>query len=223
MKATTSSVKKALLGKEIRLAMHPTVPLFWVLSAMLLIPNYPYYVIFFYTLLGIFFICLTGRENNDIAYSLTLPVRKRDLVAARMGLAVGIELIQAVLAIPFAILRQRMPLPGNQVGMDANIAFFGLSFLLLGLMNALFFPRYYATPHQVGRAFAWTAVLSGLCIAVLEVLAHALPLFRDQLDTPDPQFLPAKLTCLGLGLLCFGACTWLAYRCAAARFEKLDL
>ena len=82
---------KHMLNKELRLALHPTVPLFWLLGAMLLIPNYPYYVIFFYTLLGIFFVCLSGRENNDIAYTLTLPVRKRDVVAARMGLAVLIE------------------------------------------------------------------------------------------------------------------------------------
>ena len=44
-----------LLQKEIRLAMHPTVPIFLLLSAMLLIPNYPYYVAFFYTGLGVFF------------------------------------------------------------------------------------------------------------------------------------------------------------------------
>ena len=37
---------KKLLYKEIRLGMHPTNPLFLGLSAMLLIPNYPYYVIF---------------------------------------------------------------------------------------------------------------------------------------------------------------------------------
>ena len=43
---------KHLLYKEWRLAMHPTALLFLPLSAMLLIPNYPYYVIFFYTSLG---------------------------------------------------------------------------------------------------------------------------------------------------------------------------
>lgn len=214
---------KHMLNKELRLALHPTVPLFWLLGAMLLIPNYPYYVIFFYTLLGIFFVCLSGRENNDIAYTLTLPVRKRDVVAARMGLAVLIEGVQVAVAAPFAVLRQHLPLPGNQVGMDANIAFFGLGLLLLGAMNAFFFPRYYAAPDKVGKAFAKTSVLTFLVIGVLETLAHALPLFRDQLDTPDPQFLPQKLICLGVGLAAYGLCTAWAYGVSVRRFEALDL
>lgn len=214
---------KQLLNKEIRLALHPTVPLFWLLGAMLLIPNYPYYVIFFYTLLGIFFVCLSGRENNDIAYTLTLPVRKRDVVAARMALAVGIELVQIAVAIPFAVVRRHLPLPGNQVGMDANIAFFGLGLFLLGSMNAFFFPRYYAAPDRVGKVFAKTAVLSFVAIGALETLAHALPLFRDQLDTPDPQFLPQKLACLALGAAFYTLSTGLAYRVSVRRFEKLDL
>ena len=47
---------KNLLLKEYRLAMHPTVLIFLALSAMLLIPSYPYYVVFFYTALGVFFV-----------------------------------------------------------------------------------------------------------------------------------------------------------------------
>ena len=57
---------KNLLYKELRLALHPTAILFLFLSAMLLIPGYPYYVVFFYTCLGIFCICRNGRESRDI-------------------------------------------------------------------------------------------------------------------------------------------------------------
>ena len=49
---------KELLKKEFTLALHPTGWLFLGLSAMVLIPNYPYYVIFFYTGLALFFTCL---------------------------------------------------------------------------------------------------------------------------------------------------------------------
>ena len=45
---------KNLMRKELLLAMHPASMLFLLLSAMLLIPNYPYYVICFYTCLGTF-------------------------------------------------------------------------------------------------------------------------------------------------------------------------
>lgn len=55
---------KELLKKEISLVLHPTNWLFLALSALVLVPNYPYYVTFFYTGLGIFFLCLSGRENQ---------------------------------------------------------------------------------------------------------------------------------------------------------------
>ena len=65
-----------LLYKEFKLALHPAAVLFLLLSSMMLIPNYPMYVLFFYNTLGIFFICLSGRENHDLAYSLSLPTRR---------------------------------------------------------------------------------------------------------------------------------------------------
>ena len=105
---------KALIKKEFKLALHPTVPLFWLLSAMLIIPNYPYYVAFFYTTLGLFFVCLTGRENRDIQYSMMLPVAKRDIVRGRFIFTLIVECVQVIAAIPFAVLRARLDTPDPQ-------------------------------------------------------------------------------------------------------------
>ena len=41
-----------LLYKEFKLALHPASVLFLLLSSMMLIPNYPMYVLFFYNTLG---------------------------------------------------------------------------------------------------------------------------------------------------------------------------
>ena len=94
-----------LLKKEFVLAMHPTVPLFLAMAAMVLIPNYPFTVIFFYMTLGIFFTCLQGRENNDVFYSVSLPVEKRDIVKARLLFACIVETAQIVLVSFFAMFR----------------------------------------------------------------------------------------------------------------------
>ena len=214
---------KNLLNKEIRLAMHPTNLIFLTLSALVIIPNYPYYVTFFYTALGLFFLCLNGRENHDIEYSMTLPVRKRQLVKARIGFAVILEMLQFLLVIPLAMLKPVMSPEGNAVGMDANLAFFGLSLLMMGLFNYQFFTAYYKQPAKVGKAFVVSSTVMFVYITVAETLAHVLPFFRDQLDTPDPQFLGAKLAVLAIGLLAFALLTLLGYRVSAERFEKLDL
>ena len=49
--------------KDLRLAAHPMMYVFALFGAMLLIPSYPYTVVFFYGLLGIVFAFLNGREN----------------------------------------------------------------------------------------------------------------------------------------------------------------
>ena len=46
---------KTLLYKQLRLVCHPMTPVFCLFGFMVIIPNYPYTVIFFYVMLGLFF------------------------------------------------------------------------------------------------------------------------------------------------------------------------
>lgn len=59
-----------IFSKDLRLAAHPMMYVFALFGVMLIIPNYPYTVVFFYGLLGIFFTFLNGRENKE---SITAP------------------------------------------------------------------------------------------------------------------------------------------------------
>ena len=212
-----------LIRKELRLAMHPAAVMFLLLSAMLMIPNYPYYVICFYTSLGIFFICLSGRENHDIFYSMTLPVSRRDIVSSRILTSVMLEMIQLILAIPFAFLRQKLIPEGNLVGMDANIAFFGGALMVYGLFNIVFFTEYYRTPEKVGVVFVKATVAEWILMIIMETLTHILPFARDILDTPDSVHIPEKLGFLAAGVIVYLLLTLLALRISTKRFEKVDL
>ena len=214
---------KQLLYKELRLALHPAAIAFLALAPMMLIPNYPLYVVFFYTSLGLFFICLTGRENHDIAYTMSLPVAKRDLVHARILLAVLLEGAQTLLALPFAVLRQSLSIGTNLVGIDANAAFFGSSLLMLGLFNYVFFTSYYRAPDKVGRAFILGSIAEGVYMLIAETLVHVLPFARDVLDTPASEGTAAKLAVLAIGAAAFAVLTMLAGRRAVSSFETLDL
>lgn len=214
---------KDLIKKEFALAMHPTAPMFVALSSMLIIPNYPYLVAFFYIGLAIFFTCLTGRENNDVFYSMMLPVSKKQIVTARFIYVLILEIAQIVVAVPFAILRQNMPVPPNEVGMDAGIALFGFAFITLAIFNAVFLGSYYKDVKKVGVAFVKSSVAVFLFIVVVEVLTHALPFFRDKLDTPDTEFITEKLIVLAVGIVIFIAATLLTYLGAVRNFEKQDI
>lgn len=214
---------KNLLRKELQLSLHPTVPIFLALSSMLLIPNYPYYVVFFYTGLAVFFTCLGGRENNDVFYTMMLPVAKRDIVRARFLFVVLFEAAQVIIAIPFAVIRQSMPIPGNAAGMDANIALFGFSFAMLGIFNFIFFRIYYSDVEKVGKAFGFACVGVSVYMVAAETCDHVVPLVRDRLDTKDPLFLNEKLVVLAVGLIVYTVLTVLAFRKATRSFEALDL
>lgn len=212
-----------LFLKEIRLTMHPTAIIFIALSLMLIIPNYPYYLIFFYTGLAAFFTCLNGRENNDVFYTMLLPVKKRDIVTARFLLITILELLQAIIAVPFAVLRQSFNLPGNQVGMDANIAFFGLSFIMMGIFNFIFFTSYYKDVSKVGKSFILGSAAVFIYMAIMETLTHIIPFMRDKLDTPDTQYVKEKLTVLIIGIAIYAVLTFSAYVKSVKSFEKLDI
>ena len=212
-----------LLKKEFVLFTHPTSWMFLAFGAMLLIPGYPMYVPFFWTTLGLFYACLSARENNDLYYTLLLPVRKRDAVRARGLYFALMELLQIAACVPFAILRTVLKIGPNNAGMDVNLALFGLGLVLMGLFNLLFLPRLYNNPAAVGKPFAVVTVFVFLYIVAAEVCCFTIPFFRDVLDTPDPQFLGVKLLVLVLGAAAFVLLTILGVRKADKIFEKVDL
>lgn len=214
---------KDLLIKEYKLAMHPTSIIFLSFVAMVMIPNYPYEVNYFYTTLGIFFICLTGRENKDIYYSMLLPICKKDIVKARFLLICSIELLQLFLTVPFVLLKMALGSMPNQVGMDANVAFFGIGFLLFGIFNLCFLTGYYKDVNQVGRAFGISSILVFVYIAIEIILMHAIPFLRDYADTPDPKYMGSKIAILLAGVLLYLIFTFVAYKKSVRTFDAFDL
>ena len=216
---------KELLYKELKLATHPTTYLFLFLGTMLLIPSYPYYVAFIYTLLGIFFIFLTGRENKDILYTVSLPVRKRDVVKSRCLLVALIEIAQIICSIPFAIIGVRInPNPmGNPVGIEANAAFFGLVLIMFALFNAIFLPMFYKSPTKVGTPLIAGSIAVTLYIVAAEAAVQAIGLLKTSLDTTNPAMLPRQLPVLVAGMIVFALGLWLTYRRSAQNFEQVDL
>jgi len=128
-----------------------------------------------------------------------------------------------VLAVPFAYVRHQMSLPPNAVGIEANIAFFGFSLMLLGLFNLTFFISYYKNIQKVGKSFVLASTVMFFYITVMETLTHILPFFRDRLDTVDALFFKEKLIVLVLGAVAYVLFTKIAYALSVKNFEKQDI
>ena len=216
---------KALLYKEIKLALHPTTYLFMAIGAMLMIPSYPYYVAFVYTCLGIFFIFLSSRENKDIFFTASLPVRKSDVVKSRVFTVAIIELLQLAIGIPFAIIGIRInPNPaGNIAGIEANMAFFGLVLIMYALFNVMYLPLFYKTAVKVGIPLIFASIAVTIYVVAAELAVQKIPFLKTHLDTSDPAMAIYQFPILIAGMLIFALSLWLTYRKSVANFEKVDL
>ncbi len=214
---------KDLIYKEFKLALHPTSAIFLTFAAMLLIPSYPYYTAFFYTGLGIFFTCLTGRENHDIYYTCLLPVSKADAVKARIIYAVIFQLIGVIICIPVILIKPALNIPANAAGMEANAAFLGLALIMLGLFNLTFFTSFYKNILKIGKPFLVSGIITFTYIFIVEAMCHVVPFFRDILDNTDRNFLPQRITVLVIGIICYALLTLAACKKSVNNFIKQDL
>lgn len=213
---------KTLLYKQLRLACHPMTPVFCLSGIMLLIPNYPYSVAFFYVTLGLFFTFLNMREQKDIYYSALLPLRKRDTVRAAVAFTVLVELLSVVITALFCLLSAKLqPGKDNAVGMDANLMLLGAGFVLYGVFNLVFFVCLYRSGYKVGAAY----LKANLALWPMMLLAEALPHFPPLmwLNRVDTQANLRQIPILLFGMAVFAVLTMLAYRRSAGLYERVDL
>lgn len=213
---------KALLYKQFRLVCHPMTLIFCLFGIMVLIPNYPYTVIFFYVMLGLFFTFLNIREQKDIYYSALLPVPKRDTVKAGCAFVVIIEVLSLVVLIPCSLLAVHLqPGKDNLVGLDPNLALLAAGFLLYAVFNGVFLPSFYANGYKVGMAFINAVIPTTLAMGALEALPHFPALtWLDDLDAATQvRLLPALIG----SVLIYAGGMALTFRASARRYEKVDL
>ena len=212
-----------LFKKEWKLVMMPVPLLFLLLSALVLIPNYPYYVTFFYTTLGIFLMMQSARENRDLYYMALLPVTKRDMVKARFLLMMSVEALQVLVCIPFLLVRASYGEIKNAVGIEANVAFLGFSLVLLGLFNRIFFPMHYKNAYDLGKPFLLSSLALALGMVILEALQHVLPYLCSVCDSYAASDQLRQIPVLFVGLIVYALLTARSFSISVRRFEAADL
>ena len=210
-----------LLYKEMRLAAHPTSIVFAFLGCLVLVPSYPYSVVFMFGCLAPYITFLNARETNDVWYTAVLPITKRESVLGKCLLVVSFQLFQLLFSIPFAILRDAMNMANNPVGLDATIAWYGFGFFLYAVFDLLFLTAFYKSGYKAGKAFILAAIPMVILMAAIEAAAHIPALVW--MDSRQPEHLRMQLPILLVGMVSYGALVPFAYRISAKRFEKVDL
>ena len=179
---------KALLYKEFKLAMHPMCYIFIaVFPLMILIPSYPIAIGFIYVLTCypvLFLGANKGQQSNDLLFSTLLPVRKKDIVLARICTVVIMQLafiiimtcFYPVASIARDAIAQKAIAAGQSVPTDAGFGLNAytscLAFAIIGyaLADLIYFSIYY----RRGKSIVASTLLTILGIPALISLIMVL-------------------------------------------------
>ena len=230
---------KALLYKEFKLAMHPICYIFIALfPLMILIPSYPTAVGFIYVLSCypiLFLGANKGQQSNDLLFSTLLPVRKKDIVFARIITVLFMQF--AFMAIMSLLYPLAYMLFGNGIVDDetGEVLQFGVGFGLksfvltlaiaivgFALADLIFFPIYY----KKGKSIVASTLLTILGFMIyLGVFTIALPYIMDYIagyEMHDSIALWIQFIALGASLLISALIHYLTYRVSSKLLERVD-
>lgn len=210
-----------LLYKEICLCAHPTSLVFACLGCLVLVPAYPYSVIFLFGCLAPYITFVNARETSDPWYTAILPLTKRESVLGKVLLTVSFQLFQLLFSVPFALLRNALHMANNPVGLDAAAAWYGFGLMIYAVFDFAFLTSFYKSGYKAGKAFLFASIPLVSMMTLVEAASHIAPL--AWLDRATPDDLLKQLPILLAGMVSYAVLLPLAYRISAKQYEKIDL
>ena len=225
---------KALLYKELRLAMHPICYVFIALFPfMILIPSYPLGIGFIYILACypiLFLGANKGQQSNDLLYSVLLPVRKKDIVKARIATVILMQTSYMVLMsalyplarIVNAAIAQSASKPEELVipglGLDSFVLLLAIGIVGYTIADLIFFPIYYKKGKSIVMSTLFTIIGFVIYIGIFTI---GLP-YVPGLEIMNNMHLGIQFAILGGSILISFLFHLLVYRISSKRLEKVD-
>lgn len=214
-----------VLRKEMKLSASPLAYLFIAFGLMFFLPGYPVLCGAFFVTLGLFQSFQTAREANDIVFSALLPIAKKDVVKGKFLFVCFIELCALALMLAAVLVRMTLLSEAAPYRTNAlmNTNFFALAgaLCIFALFNLIFVAGFFKTAYKLGRPFVIFIVAGFVTIGVFEALHHVPGL--GALNAFGTDFLGLQLALFAGGLLLWALVTFLSYRLACRRFERIDL
>lgn len=225
---------KNLIFKELKLSMHPLIFIFVVVfPLMVLIPSYPLFISFIYICTGypiLFLGTQKGQQSNDILYSCLLPIRKKDVIKARMItlllIQLGTMLIMAALAPIAYSYRVANPLEGttpSDVGFSLNglISLYGFVLVAFSVYDYIYLTCFYKNGRSVlFPTFFGLAVFILFLTVTTIVFPLVFPGYYDFFCNVD---FGVQLLYLLVGIVVYALIHYAAYKKASYSFDRVDL
>ena len=223
---------KALLYKEFKLAMHPMCYLFIALfPLMILIPSYPIAIGFIYVLSCypvLFLGANKGQQSNDLLFSTLLPVRKKDIVKARMFTVIIMQLAfilittalyPLALFIQDALSAEEATNPG--LGLNAYVSVLAIAIIGYSIADLIFFSVYY----KHGKSIVGSTLLTILgFVFYLGIFTIGLP-YVPGMGWYNDIFageIWIQFIVLAVGLIIYSFMHLLVYKVSSKELEQVD-
>ena len=225
---------KALIYKELKLAMHPICYIFIVLFPfMILIPSYPLGIGFIYVLTCypiLFLGANKGQQSNDLLYSTLLPVRKKDIVMARILTVIFMQIafilvmtaLYPVARIINNAVAQSAEKPSEYMipglGLDSYVLLLAIAIIGYAIADIIFFPIYY----KHGKSIVMSTLFTILGFVVyIGIFTIGLP-FIPGLDILNNLHLGIQFAILGAAILISFGLHVVVYKVSSKRLEMVD-
>ena len=222
---------KALIYKELKLSMHPICYIFIIaFPLMILIPSYPLGISFIYVLTCypiLFLGANKGQQSNDLLYSTLLPVRKKDIVLARIFTVIFMQAtFIAMISALYPVARiinssivqsgEKITIPG--LGLDSFALLLGIVIIGYALCDLIFFPIYY----KKGKSIVMSTLFTILgFVAYIGVFTIGLP-FIPGLEMMNNLHIGIQFAILASSIVISFALHFVVYKISSKQLEKVD-
>lgn len=232
---------KALIYKEFKLAMHPICYVFIAFFPfMILIPSYPIAVGFIYVLTCypiLFLGANKGQQSNDLLYSTLLPIRKKDIVLARIITVIIIQFAFIALMsalYPVALLIQNSIQVGAEaeaeataiaspgLGLNGYVSVLGISIIGFAIADLMFFPIYYKNGKSIVLSTLLMILVFVVYLCVFTIILPYVKGFEWYTKFLCESGIGVQFIVFGVALVIYAAIHYLVYRISAKRLEKVD-
>ena len=221
---------KALLYKEFKLAMHPICYIFVCLFPfMMLIPSYPLAIGFIYILSCypiLFLGANKGQQSNDLLYSTLLPVRKKDIVMARIFTVAIMQFAYMIITsclYPLALYMSTKNI-GAAPGLTINgyVSVLAIAIIGYALADLIFFPIYYKRGKSIVMSTLLTIIGFVVYIAIFTIAIPYIPGAEGYKKILCDSGIGIQFAFLGGALVIYVLLHLLVYKVSVKRLEKVD-
>ena len=228
---------KALLYKEFKLAMHPICYVFiGLFPLMILIPSYPLAIGFIYLLSCypiLFLGANKGQQSNDLLYSTLLPVRKKDIVLARIFTVIIMQiaymlimsaLYPVALAVNNSIVVEdtgaHLNVPG--LGLNGFVSILAIAVIGFAVADLIFFPIYYKNGRSIVMSTLFTILGFVVYLGIFTIAFPYIPGMEWYTKILCDSGVGIQFAFLGGAIAISALLHFFVYRISSKRLEKVD-